>query len=864
MVFKISPTPIKKILGKINWQELLAILILFLAFVFFRSERKEMSSILPQLRQANSVWIFAGVGLTFIYVLLQALMYQTSFRVLGEKLKFREAIELFLKRNFLSVFLPAGGISSLAYTPKNIQQEDYGKNVTHKASAIYGFVGILTVFLVGIPVIAYVTSTGKNFGVSWLYIIGLAILLIGGFWSIKSFRSKGFFYQLLIKSFPKITQKLEEYFDGAFDRKYFYITIGISVLIEFCGIFHLLIAMFAFGVDGSFTAAAIGYTVSVLLMLISPFLRGLGAVEFTLIYILGHFGFSHSQGLGITLLYRIFEFWFPLLLGISAFMWNGRKIIARLSPALAIFTLGLINIISVITPPLAERLEFGRIFLSEDMMHFSKILTLMSGIFLLVTSAYLIRGLKTGWYFALFLSILSFFGNLIKALDYEEASLSLMIILLLMVSRKEYIIKSNRKYVRLGFSWFFALLGFVTLFNFLSFYFIDKRHFGLDFTWKESLYYTFHSFLLLQKTDLIPKTGFAKDFQIITYILGIFSWLLLIFSIFNVKKIFSEEETEKNYEDAKKIVKVHGISSLDYFKTLPDKQLFFSATCDGFVSYRTAINFAFILEEPVCEKNFKKVLIGEFENHCKENGLQAVYYRVDEDSLLLFKIFNKHQIFIGQEAIMNIDQFTLDGKERKSLRNSLNALFKKNYHTEILSAPQDAKILEEVQNVSNEWLQNYDIEEMIFSQGMFDRLEIRDQDLIVLKNSSGKIEAFLNVIPDFAPSECTYDLIRKTVSAPSGSMDALLVKLVEYAKAKNIKCINLGLTPLAGLNKPNSAAEEILKLVYNRVGNFKHYKSLRQFKEKYANRWDNKYLIYTNDFDLLQIPGVLKKIIKPK
>jgi len=37
-------------------------------------------------------------------------------------------------------------------------------------------------------------------------------------------------------------------------------------------------------------------------------------------------------------------------------VWYGRKIIARIVPALAIFILGLINIISVITPPLAGRI----------------------------------------------------------------------------------------------------------------------------------------------------------------------------------------------------------------------------------------------------------------------------------------------------------------------------------------------------------------------------------------------------------------------------------------------------------------------------------------------------------------------------
>ncbi len=855
---------LKKTISKIRWQELLAVLILFLAFVFFRSERKEMTSILPQLHQAKPLWIVAGILLTIFYVFLQALMYVTSFRAVGVKLKLSDALELFLKRNFLSVFLPAGGISSLAFTPRQLQRKNYDKNSIHKASAIYGFVGIVTVFLVGIPVVAYAAFVNKNFGNSWVWLSGVGVFIAFVFWFANSLRNKGSLYQIVNKHFPKKKNNIDAFFGGEIHKKHFYLTVLISILIEFCGIFHLLIAMFAFGATGSFSAAAVGYTISVLLMLVSPFLRGLGAVEFTLIYILANFGFSHSQGLGITLLYRVFEFWLPLLLGLFAFIWNGRKIVARIFPALAIFILGLINIVSVITPPLKDRLQLGKLYFSEDTIHFSKILTLIAGILLVVTSAYLLRGLKRGWYFAMILAVISFFGNLIKALDYEEAIFALFIISLLLVSRKEYILKTNRKYLKVGFSYLIGLLGVVIIFNFLSFYFIDKTHFGIDFTWRESLYYTLHSFLLFQDSDLIPKTGFARDFKFINYFLGMISWLLLIFSLFNVRKLINANQNSTDFEEAENLLKSYGNSPLDYFKTAKDKQFYFSDEVEGFVSYRVANQFAVVLEEPVCEERHKEKIIQEFENLCKGSGLRSVYYRIDEQSLFLFKAFKKQKLFVGQEAIMSVENFKLEGKDRKTLRNGLNSLTKKGYNSEILYSPQNGEILNEIQSISDEWLKEFDKEEMVFSQGMFDRSEIENQDLIIIKNEEGKIEAFLNIIPDFAPEECTYDLIRKTVTAPNGSMDAMIVKLVEYAKSKNLLYINLGLTPLGGIKEPDNTAEEILKFVYNRIGSFKHYQSLRDFKEKYADQWLNKYLIYGNDFDLLQIPAALNKITKPK
>src|SRR5262249_40442340 len=50
---------------------------------------------------------------------------------------------------------------------------------------------------------------------------------------------------------------------------------------------------------------------------------------------------------------------------------------------------------------------------------------------------------------------------------------------------------------------------------------------------------------------------------------------------------------------AKKILSRYGRSSLDYFKLLPDKAYFFSASGKGFVAYCDGANFAVALADPI-------------------------------------------------------------------------------------------------------------------------------------------------------------------------------------------------------------------------------------------------------------------------
>jgi phosphatidylglycerol lysyltransferase len=857
------PKNLTKISPKTYWKEILAFFVILLAIVFFRSERNELRLIIPQLKAANGAWVLAGVMVTVSYILLQGIMYIKSFRAIGLHLGLTDAVELFLKRNFLSVFLPAGGISSLAYTTSQLRKKNLNATQIHQAGAIYAFVGLLTVFIIGIPVIIYTLWDNHNFGNAWVSLVALGVLLGAVYFIIWSFREKKFLYAYFSRKFPSLVFRIDEMFSGEVSRKHLLQTIFYSILIELCGIAHVYIAMYALNLPSSFEAAAVGYTISVVLMIISPFLRGLGAVEFTMIFIFEGYGYPHSSGLSITLLYRIFEFWLPLTAGLLAFTWRGRQLIARIVPAIAIFFLGIVNIISVITPPLAERIRLEKLYIPVEMLHASKLMVLILGIALIVTAAYLIKGMRVAWILALLFTFLSLVGNLAKALDYEEALLSLFILVLLSLSSKQYRIKTSTKWLRFGFTTFIVALSAVCIFEFLSFYLIDKHHFGIDFTWEQSVYHTARSFLLFTDDGLDPQTRFGKDFLHITRLLGFSSWLLLIYAVIKPRIMKIQTTSASEFERAKELLDEYGTSSVDYFKTTSDKQLFFSEGTDAFVSYRVANNFAVVLEEPVCATEDKVETLKEFEQHCKLHGLKAVYYRVNENSLYYFSSLKKQKMFIGQEAIMDVENFKLEGRQRKSLRNALNSLQKKGYNTEWQDPPHAEAFLNELQEVSDEWLDKFEKKEMVFSQGWLDKTALKTTPVIAVRDTDKKMQSFLNIIPDYVPEECTYDLIRRREEAPGGCMDAMIIRLWEYAKENKLKYLNLGMIPLSGNLTPDSPAERLLQFASSRVGSLKHYHSQRDFKEKYATIWENKYLVFGNDFDLLQLPGVLNKAMSP-
>ena len=855
--------PFNKENRNIVLQFIVAVLFIGIGIWFLKHEKSELFEIKNSLNNATLVWVFAGIVVTIFYFVLQGFMYVASFSAVNANISVKDGVILFLKRNFISVFLPAGGFSSLVFFTSTIEEKGNTKVQIYLASTIYAFIGILSVVLVAIPIFIYAFINGTLGANYWNALLGIILFLGALLYGFQSLFKKGKIYRLLVKWFPKVEVFLEDIQSQIIDKRKFALAIFYSILIEVVGITHLYIAMSALHFHPMFLAAAVGYVVSVIFLIISPFMRGLGAVEVSMSYILIRYGFSNVDAIAITFLYRFFEFWTPLVFGVLLFISKINKLLMRVVPAFLLLSLGIINIISVLTPVISERLAYLKHYLPLEAIHASNYLVFTSGLFLLVTASFMLKGLRMAWWFALFLAVISLVGNLTKAIDYEEAIVATIVILVLIMTRKEYYIKTNPKLRLLGLETAFLSIIAVLIYGIIGFYFLDQKHFGINFSTLQSIRYTLQNYFLVGSSNLVPLDHFASHFLMSIKISGFITIGFLLYTLINpyISKSFV---TEAEKEIAKELVEKYGNSSLDYFKTYFDKLLFISKTKNAFLAYRLVGNYAVVLENPVAEnrQEMKECIIA-FDAFCYECGLKSIYYRVLENELPIYQSLNKKHFFIGQEGVVNLAEFSLEGSAKKSLRNAMNKITESGFKTAIYLPPIKDGILQKLDAVSNEWLAETERQEIVFSQGLFDINELKNQTIITVENKEDKIIAFLNIIPDPVNGEATYDLIRKTNDAPNGVMDFILIALFNHLKAQNFKTVNLGLAPMSGIENPKTIQDKSMKYAYDKIKSFSHHKGLRNFKEKFSPTWYNQYVIFSDDYDLIQIPRILSKVIKP-
>lgn len=844
------------------WQYTLSIFFLSTALFFLHAERAELLQLPATIQAARTSWLAIGLGLTFLFVIVQSIMYGYSFRAMGARIRFSTGLLLYLKRNLIAVFLPAGNFTSIAFFNEEVQRRDgVDKAQTVGASLIHGIASFVSIAVVAVPVLALLLSKGGFTLSIGLAFLALAALVGGMLWLFFDALRGGPAAGWISKRLPALQKTLLALQNEPINWRAFHAVWLWSCLIELIGIAHLYVCMQAVAGHADWSTAAIGYVVVLLWLSISPVLRGLGAVEVSLALVLNNYGFTMVEAVTITLLFRVFEFWSVLTMGALVIMSRVEALVWRIVTPVFIFALGVVNVISAVTPALPERMHLLRDFLPLATIHTSNFMVLTAGMVLMLTAVYLLRGLLAAWWVAVALTVLSIVGHLTKGIDFEEAIVGALALFALLRTKDQYFIRLDRRRGQVGLLVFSGTLITAFLYGTLGFYFLDKRMFGYDFTWELSAWYTLKYLCLFDSPEIHSVKPFGEHFLASISFAGMMGALVGIYHLL-LPHIVHPLHVESDLLEAEDLVKRYGRSSLDYYKTYFDKLIFFSADRQAFVAYKIAHNYAVVLEIPVARnQSALEKTLHEFEQFCRESGLRPLYYRVPEQQLTAFKSLKKKTLLIGQEAVAEVAAFTLEGKSAKVWRNALHRAEKEGVTLRVYEAPVHLGILQKLKCISDQWLSE-GRREIGFSSGVFQLEELGEQTILTVENAEDQVMAFLNLIPTPVAGEATYDLLRRQPDTPGWAMDFLMASLFSYLKTKGYHTLNLGLAPMTGLDRARSLPERALKFAYQRIKFFAHYHGLRAFKEKFATDWQNQYLVYNSDSDLVAAASVMAEVEK--
>jgi len=229
---------------------------------------------------------------------------------------------------------------------------------------------------------------------------------------------------------------------------------------------------------------------------------------------------------------------------------------------------GIIDILSVASPSSAARHSILREIFPLEFLHLSRLMTLLIGFALVVSSLNIYRRKRRAFQAVLFLAVASVIFHMTKGLDYEEALFSLLLIVILVVARPAFKVRSSIPEWR----WAFLRLGLAVIvatgYGVLGFYLLDRRHFGLEFDLVDSIRHTRAFLSLAGDPRLVPLTRYARWFLDSLFLISIAAIIYSLYAVFR-PVIYRFRTLPHEREAAAEIARQHGRSALEHFKLWP-------------------------------------------------------------------------------------------------------------------------------------------------------------------------------------------------------------------------------------------------------------------------------------------------------
>ncbi|HMR65896.1 MAG TPA: phosphatidylglycerol lysyltransferase domain-containing protein [Anaerolineae bacterium] len=513
--------------------------------------------------------------------------------------------------------------------------------------------------------------------------------------------------------------------------------------------------------------------------------------------------------------------------------------------------MGVINVLSAMTPSLAERVDFIRPVTPLLIRQGGHLTATLAGLALLALGFGLWRHKQAAWLLTLAALTVSIISHLVKGLDYEEALLAALLAGWLLYLRPHFHALSDTPSLRRGLLTLARVLLLTLAYGTAGFYLLD-RHFSVNFSVPTALHQTILMFTQFYDPGLEPTTGFGRYFADSIYAVGAASLGYALFALLQ-PVIQRHPATPDERAQARTIIEAYGRSGLARMNLLPDKTYWFSPG-GSVVAYAAKGSFAIALGDPIGPVEDAAAAIAGFKAFCARQGWQAAFYQTLPDYLDHYRAAGFDSLHIGDDGLVDLAGFSLAGGHNKSLRSTLNRLTKTGFRAKVHQPPLSDLLLEELREVSDEWLTLMHGREKRFSLGWFDDDYIRTGPIIAVYTPTGLISAFANIVPEYQRNEATIDLMRRRAEIENGTMDFLFISLIEWARGQNYASLNLGLSALSGVgDQPDDPQlERALHFIYEHVNQFYNFKGLHEFKEKFHPTWQPRYFVLP---DLASLPA---------
>ncbi len=600
------------------------------------------------------------------------------------------------------------------------------------------------------------------------------------------------------------------------------------------------------GTVGFFSLAAI-FSAAIALGVVSRIPAGLGV--FDIVVLAGLRGMVPSNQLAAALLiYRGVYFLMPLMLAAASLAWlelrsvpgRGSGVERRVSLGAALlapvflsaitFVVGAMLIVSGATPALDWRLAAVQSVLPLWAVEISHLLATLAGVFLLYVARGLYHRIDGAWWLALCIAAINVGFCLAKGLAFAETAAMVFLVCLLLATRREFTRPAAFLHQPFRLGWFVAIA--VVIAGATGILFFAFR----DVAYRREIWWQF-------EFDAQASRSLRAILTASILAIGLSLWQLLRAAPGRVKP-----PTNDDLARAAEIIRTQDRSAA-MLALMADKSFLFSSSGDSFLMFAKRGRSWVALFDPVGPYNEWPELIWRFVELADEHGGRAAFYQVPPESLPFYLDAGLTVVKVGEEAVIDLDQFNLQGPERYGLRQALKRGEREGLTFEILSPDATGQRQAVLGGISERWLTSHHTAERRFSVAAFEPRFIAAQSAAIACRN-GEPLAFVTFMATDLQTQATIGLMRQVPNAPACTMEFLFTQLALALKEREFKSLSLGMAPLAGIARTplSSKWHHLAGLLWEHGRPIYNFQGLRIFKNKFRPAWEPRYLAASGAF----------------
>lgn len=555
----------------------------------------------------------------------------------------------------------------------------------------------------------------------------------------------------------------------------------------------------------------------------------------------------HEQGLRVIASWPTGGAW-PPPVDLSTNQQRARRI--RRLAAVSLFATGLLDILLAVAPPLRSRIHTVLTYLPLGVSQTAAAGVVFIGIALIMLSRGILRGQRRSWIVAVILLGISTALHVAHAASIGAVLLTAAVLVLLIVERRYFQGTTDRGSLKSALP-LLVLIVVVAVFTAFFAVEISYHHLGELPSWPLVLAAVIERLVGLSTIALPDR---ADDFVYPTMLavgVGVLITILYLVTRPVVDRRLSQGQSNRDRNEAQRrarsIVERYGKGTLDYFALRDDKQYFFYG--DSLVAYAVYGGIALVSPDPIGPESERTQVWGAFRAFCDAHGWSPGLIGASAEWLPIYDESGMRWLYLGDEAVVDVQHFTLEGKKMKGLRQAVSRLANKGYTVEFLDPatidPARVPALVELMGMNRRGE-----DERGFSMMLGRLFDPKDTGLLltVVSGPDGAPAAMCQFVPSPAINGYSLDLMRRDPSEhPNGLLDFALCSTVAHLKAQGVSGLSLNFSAFRSTldgEKGDGVTQRIERWGLRRLSSILPIETLWKFNEKYKPNWLARHLVY--------------------